>query len=98
MAIRTLDLFSGCGGSSAGAKKAGAKIVGAVDAWQLATTVYRKNFPDAYVVTKRLDKVVPKKLRKRIGSIDLMLASPECTNHTLAKGSAKRSEASRETA
>lgn len=98
MAIKALDLFSGCGGSSAGARAAGAKIVAAIDAWSLATSAYKENFPHARVVTKRLDKVGPRSLRKAIGSIDLLLASPECTNHTLAKGGAKRSEESRETA
>jgi len=37
-------------------------------------------------------------LHKRIGDIDLLLASPECTNHTCAKGGAPRSEESRATA
>jgi hypothetical protein len=26
------------------------------------------------------------KLRKRVGEIDILMASPECTNHTCAKG------------
>jgi DNA (cytosine-5)-methyltransferase 1 len=98
MKIRTLDLFAGCGGSSAGATAAGAKVVAAIDAWPLATSTYKKNFPSAYVATEFLAKINPKKLRKKIGRVDLLLASPECTNHTLAKGSARRSEASRETA
>jgi len=37
-------------------------------------------------------------LRKQIGEIDIILASPECTSHTCAKGSAPRSEKSRQTA
>jgi DNA (cytosine-5)-methyltransferase 1 len=98
MRLRTLDLFSGCGGSSAGARKAGAKIVAAVDAWGLATDVYKENFPGTKVVTKRLDKIPIKVFHNSIGEIDLLLASPECTNHTLAKGNARRSEESRETA
>ena len=36
--------------------------------------------------------------KERIGPIDLLLASPECRNHTCAKGSAPRDEASRATA
>ena len=98
MRIRTLDLFSGCGGSSAGAKKAGAIIVAAIDAWDLATSAYCDNFPGARVITNRLEKVKIRSLHKSIGRIDLLLASPECTNHTCAKGNGKRSEASRETA
>ena len=36
--------------------------------------------------------------KERVGPIDLLLASPECRNHTCAKGSAPRNEASRATA
>lgn len=91
-------MFAGVGGSSAGARKAGAKVVAAIDAWSLATSTYRENFPDARVVTRHLEKVGLRAFHKSIGNIDLLLASPECTNHTLAKGGAKRSEASRLTA
>lgn len=98
MEIRTLDLFAGVGGSSSGARKAGARIVAAVDAWSLATSAYRDNFPKARVITNRLEKLVPRRLHRTIGDIDLLLASPECTNHTLAKGNKTRSEESRETA
>lgn len=96
--MRTLDLFAGCGGSSEGARNAGARIVCAVDVWPLATEAYRDNFPSARVITRRVEKVRVKTLRREIGNIDLLLASPECTNHTCARGSARKSEASRETA
>jgi len=98
MAIRTLDLFAGCGGSSAGAKKAGAAIVAAIDAWKLAASSYRDNFPRAWVIARPIERVYARTLRDEIGPIDLLLASPECTNHTCARGSAKRSEESRKTA
>lgn len=97
-AVRTLDLFCGAGLSSSGARAAGATLAGAIDLCPVATATYRRNFPDAEVITKRLEDVVPRKLRDRIGDIDLLLASPECTNHTCAKGSAPRSESSRATA
>jgi len=98
MRIRTLDLFAGCGGSSAGAKKAGAQIVAAIDSWKLATSAYRDNFPRARVITKRIERVAMRPLEAEIGPINLLLASPECTNHTCARGSAQRSEESRRTA
>ncbi len=96
--VRTLDLFCGAGLSSAGARSAGATIAGGVDLNELATKTYSANFKDAIVVNKRLEDVSPKKLRDKIGDIELLLASPECTNHTCAKGSAPRSESSKETA
>ena len=73
-------------------------MVGAVDLCPIATRTYGENFPRAAVLNKRLEDLRPSKVRDHIGDIDLLLASPECTNHTCAKGSAPRSEASRETA
>lgn len=98
MRLKALDLFSGGGGSSSGARAAGAKVVCAIDAWDLATDAFKENFPETHVVTAKLERIVLKQLRRKIGPIDLLLASPECTNHTPAKGKAKRCEASRQTA
>lgn len=98
MQLRALDIFCGAGGSSHGAHRAGAEIVCGVDAWKLATDTFKANFPDARVFASKLEDMAPLQLRRAIGSIDLLLASPECTNHTCAKGSARRSELSRETA
>lgn len=96
--IRTLDIFCGGGGSSYGAQSAGALIVCGIDLCQTATATYSENFPLAHVITSRLESISPRTLRETIGDIDLLLASPECTNHTCAKGAAPRSESSRETA
>jgi DNA (cytosine-5)-methyltransferase 1 len=96
--MRALDVFCGVGGSSAGARAAGCEIAGGVDMWSLATQNFAANFREAHVVTDRLENVHLPSLRRRIGEIDLLLASPECTSHTCAKGSAPRSEASRATA
>lgn len=99
MSIRTIDLFCGAGGSSAGARKAGAQIIAGFDMWVPAVQVYRENFPEAKkVYDKDIRNLSPKRIRKAIGDIDLLLASPECTNHSNAKGGAERDEASRMTA
>ena len=42
--LRTVDLFSGCGGMSLGFKNAGFDLVGAFDNWEPAIAVYRDNF------------------------------------------------------
>jgi DNA (cytosine-5)-methyltransferase 1 len=73
-------------------------MAGAIDMCPLATETYKSNFPNATVITSRLEDVNLSTLKRRIGKIDILLASPECTNHTCAKGSAPRSEASRATA
>jgi DNA (cytosine-5)-methyltransferase 1 len=96
--MRGLDIFCGGGGSSAGARMAGVELVGAIDMCPVATQTYRVNFPEARVITGRLEAISISEARKQIGPVDILLASPECTNHTCAKGSAPRSEASRATA
>lgn len=84
--MRTVDLFCGAGGSSAGARLAGATIVGAIDACPLAAATFRANFPEARVVCDRLDDSNGPSLFGDIGQVDLLLASPECTNHSVARG------------
>jgi DNA (cytosine-5)-methyltransferase 1 len=96
--VRGLDIFCGGGGSSAGARAAGITLAGAIDMCPIATATYRDNFPDAAVITGRLEDVNLPELRRQLGKIDILLASPECTNHTCAKGAAPRSESSRATA
>ena len=66
--------------------------------WDVATATFKHNFPGAVVKTAKLEEIDLAKLRREIGPIELLLASPECTNHTCAKGAAPRSEESRATA
>ena len=96
--MRTLDIFCGGGGSSYGARAANAEIVGGIDMSDVATATFKHNFPNATVKTSRLEDIDLSELHDEIGDIDLLLASPECTNHTCAKGAAPRSEESRATA
>ena len=98
MGIRTLDLFCGGGGSSWGAQAAGAEIVCGVDAWDLATQTFAENFSGAKAICRHLTERSNRRSVGNIGKIDLILASPECTNHTCARGSRKRNEDSRLTA
>jgi DNA (cytosine-5)-methyltransferase 1 len=96
--FRVLDLFCGGGGSSYGARKAGCEIVAGVDAWETASDTWGDNFLRGKAICARLegDQILPQV--KQLHSIDLLLASPECTNHTCAKGGKPRSEDSRATA
>lgn len=95
---RALDMFGGCGGSSQGAAAAGFEVTAAVDADSLACHTFKYNFPRAKVYNKRLEDLDPEEVQRSIGSVDLIMASPECTNHSCAKGSAPRCERSRGTA
>jgi len=95
---RCFDLFCGVGGSSRGASQARVEVVGGLDAWEVATTAYKLNFPQAKVWTKKAEEVDLHEVASELGHVDLMLASPECTNHSTAKTRGVRSEASRNTA
>ncbi len=96
--IRAIDLFCGAGGSSRGAQMAGVEVVAGFDMWGLAGEVYCDNFPDAWFYQARLEDIDAHREAKKLGRIDLILASPECTNHSPAKGSGPRCEKSKETA
>lgn len=96
--IRAIDLFCGAGGSSWGAKRAGVEIVAAFDRWELAGKCHHDNFPNTRFYEGRLEDSDPETLAKELGPIDLIMASPECTNHSPAKGKARRCEMSKDTA
>lgn len=96
--ITALDIFAGCGGSSWGARQAGVKLKAAIDYWSLARDSYIDNFNGVEFYDQRIEEIDPFTVAERIGRIDLILASPECTSHTCAKGNNPRSEDSRMTA
>lgn len=96
--IRALDLFCGAGGSSWGAREAGVEIVAAFDLWPLAGEAHDVNFPETEFIPGRLEEHDVDALVKRLGRVDLILASPECTNHSPAKGNKPRCEESKGTA
>ena len=96
--IRTYDMFSGLGGSSHGAAAAGATIAGGIDAWDLAAHVFADHFPEAHVDAAPVEAREPCQIAAQVGQIDLLLASPECTSHSCARGGRPRSDASRDLA
>ena len=96
--IKSIDLFCGAGGSSWGAYSAGVKVLSGFDMWETLESVYKDNFPDSTFHCGRLEEHSPKSLARKMGKVDLILASPECTNHSVAKGNKPRCEKSRETA
>ncbi len=76
---------------------AGVCPVGGLDLWPIATAAYEANF-GAKTWCSKIEDVDLAQVKNAIGSIDLLLASPECTNHSVAKGNAPRCELSRRTA
>jgi len=92
-----VDLFCGAGFGARGAVRGGGIPILALDAWDLATRTYQANFPQAAVLTEKIENARPKKL-SAIYRPDVLLTSPECTSHSIARGAKPGSERSRETA
>ena len=55
--IPAFDMFCGAGGSSAGAQAAGAQIVAGVDMCSIAASTFAANFPEARIISDRLEDV-----------------------------------------
>ena len=77
------DLFCGAGGSSTGAEMVpGVEVVMAVNHWRLAVATHAANHPGTAHDCADISQVDP----RRYPSTDLLWASPECTNHSIARG------------
>ncbi len=84
--ITLTDQFCGAGGSSIGATAAGAEVRLAMNHWKLAVDTHNTNFPNVDHDCTDISAVNP----RRYPSTDILITSPECTNHSLAKGKPRR--------
>lgn len=80
--ITCTDQFCGAGGSSQGAVAAGVEVVWAMNHWKRAIETHSTNFPN----TKHDCSDISASDPRRYNSTDILITSPECTNHSLAKG------------
>lgn len=93
--FETHDMFCGCGGSSQGVINASKKYGGnievsyAMNHWKLAVETHATNFPNTSHDCADVSNTDPRRYR----SADLLIASPECTNHSLAKGVKRKYQA-----
>lgn len=92
-----VDLFCGGGFGARGAVRGGGIPLLGLDAWDIATKTYKSNFPEADIITNFIEKVDIKALGKKYYP-DVLLTSPECTSHSIARGAKEGKESSRETA
>ena len=77
------DAFCGAGGSSSGAiENPGVRVTYALNHWAKAVSVHHSNHPDTDHVCADISQFNPRRIR----SADLGWFSPECTNHSQAKG------------
>lgn len=84
--ITVTDQFCGSGGSSIGAELAGAKLRLGLNHWPLAIDTHNTNFPNADHDCTDISACDP----RRYPSTDILITSPECTNHSLAKGKIRK--------
>ncbi|MBI5954345.1 MAG: DNA cytosine methyltransferase [Chloroflexi bacterium] len=93
------DLFCGAGGTSTGALQA-AKELGidvrlvAVNHWDIAIATHSKNHPKVAHYNSDLKDIDPRQVVPS-GKLRLLLASPECTHFSNARGGAPMSKQSR---
>lgn len=95
--LKFVDLFCGGGFGARGAVSAKASPILGVDSWYIATSTYDHNFPKADTICSPIEELNPKTLARKYKP-DVLLTSPECTSHSIARGAKKGSEQSRETA
>lgn len=97
--IKAADLFCGAGGMSTGLIQACQELgfdvdLLAINHWQVAISTHRKNHPQANHLCESMDNVDPRKAVPG-GRLNILVASPECTHHSNARGGKPRSEQSR---
>jgi DNA (cytosine-5)-methyltransferase 1 len=81
-------LFCGAGGSSLGARAAGIELRMAANHWQTAIDVHQAHFPDAGHDIADISQADP----RRYPRTNILLASPECTNHSQARGVSRKKQ------
>lgn len=84
--LTATDQFCGAGGSTSGAKKAGVEVKMALNHWELAIETHNTNHPDTHHDCTDVQACDP----RRYPSTDILITSPECTNHSLAKGKKRK--------
>lgn len=97
--IIAADLFCGAGGSSTGLTEAvnelGYKLkLTAVNHWDIAIATHTENHKEATHLCQSIDTIQPDQVipGKRL---QILLASPECTHHSNARGGKPRSDQKR---
>lgn len=85
--LTVTDMFCGAGGSSIGAVAVdGVRLRMGLNHWDRAIETHATNFPDADHDCTDISATNP----RRYPRTDILIASPECTNHSLAKGAKRK--------
>lgn len=85
--ITLTDMFCGCGGSSEGARNvAGIHVQYALNHWKLAIESHNTNHPNTHHDCADISETHPARYNSTTG----LIASPECTNHSLSAGKKRK--------
>jgi DNA (cytosine-5)-methyltransferase 1 len=84
--LTATDMFCGAGGSSQGATAGGCEVVMAMNHWKLAVETHNTNFPQVNHDCADISGSDP----RRYPTTDILICSPECTNHSLSKGKKRK--------
>lgn len=111
--IKAVDLFAGAGGASTGLVRA-CRDLGysldllAINHWPIAVETHGKNHPNVVHLCEAVERVDPlqpqfidpksSRVFKNTGRFNLLLAGPECTHHSTARGGRPVNEQSRASA
>jgi len=86
MKFIAIDLFCGCGGLTVGLKRAGFKVIGAIENDPAAVATYKVNHRNVKVWKKDIRNVtitaVKRRLKIRRGELDLISGCPPCQGFT----------------
>jgi len=86
--ITITDMFCGAGGSSTGAVAAGATVRLAMNHWKRAIETHNTNHPNTDHALADISQADPRYYPRT----NILIASPECTNHSLAKGKQRKQQ------
>lgn len=97
--VHAVDLFCGAGGTSTGLIHAvhdlGYKVkLTAINHWDIAIATHTANHEDVEHFCQSIDTIDPSKIVPG-GRLQLLVASPECTHHSNARGGKPRSDQKR---
>ena len=80
--LKIINLFSGAGGFSLGARRSGFEIAGSVEIDPQAISVYKKNFPNTLLWEKDISTVsaieILRNFDLQVGEIDGIIGGPPC--------------------
>lgn len=80
--LTAIDLFCGCGGLTIGLKKAGFRVLGAVDIDPLSVKTYKSNHRKVTLWEKDIRELKPSEMLKKLGlkkgELDLLAGCPPC--------------------